>query len=52
MTDKLDAADISISKGQKNVRWFWLALIAAVILMITGIYLGDPFEAYTTAATL
>jgi len=50
MKDILNAADIS--KGQKKVRWFWLALIVAVIFTITGILLGDVFEAYQTAATL
>jgi cytochrome b subunit of formate dehydrogenase len=50
MKDILNAADIS--KGQKKVRWFWLALIVAVVFVITGILLGDPFDAYQTAATL
>jgi hypothetical protein len=48
--DVLKAADIS--KGQESVRWFWLALIVAVIFTIMGILLGDPFDAYQTAATL
>jgi hypothetical protein len=38
MKDRLNATEIST--GQEKVRWFWLAL------------LGDPFEAYQTAATL
>ena len=50
MKDELNAADIST--GQDKVRWFWLALIVAVIFLITGVLLGDPFEAYQTAATL
>ncbi|MEI7635832.1 MAG: hypothetical protein WCJ37_00875 [Syntrophus sp. (in: bacteria)] len=48
--DVQNAADIS--KGQENVRWFWLAFILAVIFTITGILLGDIFDAYQTAATL
>jgi hypothetical protein len=48
--DELIASEIS--KGQKNVRLFWFALIVAVIFTIIGISLGDPFEAYQTAATL
>jgi len=43
---------VDIFKGQNKVRWFWLALIVAVIFTITGIFLGDPFDAYQTAATL
>lgn len=50
MKGRMKAADIL--KGQKKVRWFWLALFVAVIFTITGILLGDPFEAYQTAATL
>jgi hypothetical protein len=50
MKDILNAADIF--KGQKKVRWFWLALIVAVIFTITGILRGDLFDAYHTAATL
>lgn len=50
MKDKLNAAEAS--GGQKYARWFWFVLIVALIFMIVGIYLGDPFEAYTTAATL
>ena len=50
MKDRLKAADIS--KGPKKVRWFWLALIVAVIFTITGILLGDIYEAYQTSATL
>jgi hypothetical protein len=50
MKDRLSASEAS--KGQKYARWFWVVLIVAVIFMIVGIYLGDPFEAYTTAATL
>jgi hypothetical protein len=41
-----------ISEGQEKVRWFWLALIVAVIFTIMGILFGDLFEAYQTAATL
>jgi len=48
--DVLKAADIST--GQRKVRWFWLALIVAVIFTITGIILGDLFDAYHTASTL
>lgn len=43
---------VDIFKGQNKVRWFWLALIVAVIFTIIGILLGDPFDAYQTAATL
>jgi cytochrome b subunit of formate dehydrogenase len=50
MKDRPKAADIL--KGPGKVRWFWLAFILAVIFLITGILLGDPFEAYRTAATL
>lgn len=50
MKGRMKAADIS--KEQKKVRWFWLALIVAVIFTITGILLGDPFDAYQTAGTL
>ena len=50
MKDILNAADIS--KGQRKVGWFWLALIVAVVFTITGIFLGDRFDAYQTAATL
>jgi len=50
MKDILNAADIS--KRQRKVRWFWLALIVAVIFTITGILRGDLFDAYHTAATL
>jgi cytochrome b subunit of formate dehydrogenase len=50
MKGRMKAADIS--QGQKKVRWFWLALIVAVIFTITGILLGDPFEAYQTAGAL
>jgi len=48
--DKLIASEVS--KGPKNVRLFWFVLIIAVIITIIGILLGDPFEAYQTAATL
>jgi len=50
MEDKLIASEIS--KGRKKARLFWFALVIAVIFMIVGIYLGNPFEGYTTAATL
>ena len=50
MKGRMKAADIS--KGQKEVGWFWLALIVAVIFTITGILLGDLFDAYHTASTL
>lgn len=50
MKDRLKAA--GISKGRKKVRWFWLALIVAAIFTVTGILLGDIYEAYQTSATL
>jgi hypothetical protein len=50
MKNELNPADIS--KAQKKVGWFWLALIVAVVFTIIGILLGDPFDAYQTAATL
>ena len=50
MKGKMKAADIP--KGQKKIKWFWLAFIVAVIFTITGILLGDPFEAYQAAAAL
>ena len=50
MKDRPEARDIT--RGRKKVRWFWLLLILAVIFTITGILLGDPFEAYQTSATL
>jgi hypothetical protein len=40
------------SKGRKKIIWFWLTLIIAVIFTITGLLLGDLYEAYQTAATL
>jgi cytochrome b subunit of formate dehydrogenase len=50
MKDGLKAEDRS--KGREKVGWFWLALIVAVIFTITGVLLGDIFEAYQTASTL
>lgn len=50
VTDVLKAADIS--EGQASVKWFWPTLIVAVIFIIMGILLGDPFDAYQAAATL
>ena len=50
MKDSPDAGDIP--KKKKKVRWFWILLVAAVIFTITGLILGDPFQAYQTAATL
>jgi len=43
---------VDIFKGQNKVGWFWLALIVAVIFTITGISLGDRFDAYITASAL
>jgi cytochrome b subunit of formate dehydrogenase len=42
----------AISRGRRKVRWFWPALIVAVLLTITGILLGDIYEAHQTSATL
>jgi cytochrome b subunit of formate dehydrogenase len=50
MKDKLNTS--GTSEWQKNARLFWFLLIVAVIFFITGILLGDPFDAYQTAATL
>jgi cytochrome b subunit of formate dehydrogenase len=43
---------VGIAGRQTKVSWFWLALLVAVIFTITGIILGDRFDAYQTAATL
>lgn len=50
MKEKSKVRDIS--RGRRKVRWFWLALILAVIFTITGILLGDIYEAHQTSATL
>ena len=43
---------VDIFKGMDKVDWFWLTLVAAVAFTITGIALGDRFDAYRTASTL
>jgi len=43
---------VNIVRGQNKATWFWVALIVAVIFTITGVILGDRFDAYQTAATL
>ena len=50
MKDDLNASETS--EGRKGIGLFWVVLIVAVIFMVAGIYLADPFQAYTTAATL
>ena len=48
MEDALEPAEIT----QKGTILFWFLLIQGAILTVTGIILGDCYEAYQTAATL
>jgi len=50
MKQPLGASEIS--KGKKKAILFWFLFVEGVILTVTGIILGNCFEAYQTASTL
>jgi cytochrome b subunit of formate dehydrogenase len=50
MKKTLDASEVT--KRRKKTLWFWFLLIEGLILTVTGIILGNCYEAYQTAATL